>query len=223
MAQTEKLTGLVTVATSNTRERVFSAILAANGKQALVEDIDQAFAELTAEADTGYESLRTYSDCVREFTVQADASGAIVESVASIDELPSLMERLIKRPSERLAVAQQSALQNMHLSVELSDMKTATWGLACASAAIAETGTVAVDGREVASELLFLVEYLVLVVPKVAIVARQEQVWRLHNIKSQQRPRAMHLITGPSRTADVEQTLQVGAHGPRQLYVVIVE
>jgi len=36
-------------------------------------------------------------------------------------------------------------------------------------------------------------------------------------------PRAVNFITGPSRTADVEQTIQLGAHGPRRLHVILLE
>jgi L-lactate dehydrogenase complex protein LldG len=35
-------------------------------------------------------------------------------------------------------------------------------------------------------------------------------------------PRAVNLITGPSRSADIEQTLLLGAHGPRRLHVILV-
>jgi len=48
-----------------------------------------------------------------------------------------------------------------------------------------------------------------------------EQAWQALGIASGSGARAVHLITGPSRTADVEQTLQVGAHGPRELLVVM--
>jgi L-lactate dehydrogenase complex protein LldG len=36
-------------------------------------------------------------------------------------------------------------------------------------------------------------------------------------------PRTVNLITGPSRTGDIEQRIQLGAHGPRRLHVVLVE
>jgi L-lactate dehydrogenase complex protein LldG len=36
-------------------------------------------------------------------------------------------------------------------------------------------------------------------------------------------PRAVNFITGPSRTGDIEQRIELGAHGPRRLHIVIVD
>jgi L-lactate dehydrogenase complex protein LldG len=35
-------------------------------------------------------------------------------------------------------------------------------------------------------------------------------------------PRAVILVSGPSRTGDIEQTIVLGAHGPRRLHIVLV-
>jgi len=36
-------------------------------------------------------------------------------------------------------------------------------------------------------------------------------------------PRTVNFVTGPSRTADIEQTILMGAHGPRRLHIIIRE
>ena len=35
-------------------------------------------------------------------------------------------------------------------------------------------------------------------------------------------PRTVNTITGPSRTGDIEQTIELGAHGPRRMHIVVV-
>jgi L-lactate dehydrogenase complex protein LldG len=35
-------------------------------------------------------------------------------------------------------------------------------------------------------------------------------------------PRALNLVSGPSRTADIEQTVTLGAHGPYRVHVILV-
>lgn len=54
------------------------------------------------------------------------------------------------------------------------------------------------------------------------VVAHYEDAWSLLRALPGGMPRATNLISGPSRTADVEQTIQLGAHGPRRVHVIIV-
>lgn len=93
-----------------------------------------------------------------------------------------------------------------------------------AFAGVAETGTLVLlsgDGRPTSH--LFLPDDHVVLLDAARIVRHQEEAWTLLRTTPEEFPRAVNLITGPSKTADVEQTVQYGAHGPRRLHVVIVE
>lgn len=57
------------------------------------------------------------------------------------------------------------------------------------------------------------------------IVGTYEEVWaRLREWEGNgNMPRTFLWVTGPSRTGDIEQTIQLGAHGPRRLHIVLVD
>jgi hypothetical protein len=93
-------------------------------------------------------------------------------------------------------------------------------GIVAAKAGIAETGAVAISSKDVPSGLLFLCEELIVMLAVEEIIPLQDDLWRQFPMGN---CRALHLIGGPSRTADVEQTLQVGAHGPRRVQLWLVE
>lgn len=95
-------------------------------------------------------------------------------------------------------------------------------GLAVAFCGIAETGSVMLlSGPESPTSLNFLPDDFLCLLPDSRIVPRLEDAWALLRAERGSLPRATNLITGPSRTADVEQTIQLGAHGPRRLHVLL--
>lgn len=88
-----------------------------------------------------------------------------------------------------------------------------------AVAGIAETGTcVLLSGEKNATTLNFLPETHVVLLKKHDIHNYYEDVLNLLSIHP---PRTINFITGPSRTADIEQKIQLGAHGPKNLHVVV--
>ena len=92
-----------------------------------------------------------------------------------------------------------------------------------AFAAIAETGSlVMLSGPGHPTSLNFLPDDHIVVLRASQVVAHMEDVWALLRARDGGMPRTVNIITGPSRTADVEQTIQLGAHGPRRLHVVLV-
>ena len=96
-------------------------------------------------------------------------------------------------------------------------------GLAVAYCGIAETGSlVMLSGLDSPTTLNFLPDDFLCVLDEKRIVPRMEDAWALMREEHRDMPRSTNIITGPSRTADVEQTIQLGAHGPRRLHVLLL-
>lgn len=95
---------------------------------------------------------------------------------------------------------------------------------------IAETGTLmlpAAPDRPTTLNLLCDTEIVVLRASR--IVGAYEEAWdilrseRTDPISGGFMPRNVMLVTGPSRSADIESTLELGAHGPRRVHVVLID
>ena len=123
----------------------------------------------------------------------------------------------------RLAVMPwgETALELAHGASDGHDLN----GASAAFAGVAETGTLALcSGPDNPTTINFLPDNHIVVVFAGDIVADYESVW--NNLRARcgkgAMPRTLNFITGPSRSADIEQTLLLGAHGPRRLHIVMV-
>ena len=93
-----------------------------------------------------------------------------------------------------------------------------------AFAAIAETGTLMLPSApDRPTTLNLLTDTEIVVLRASRLVGAYEEAWDLLREELGAMPRTVMLVTGPSRSADIEQTLELGAHGPRQLNVVLIE
>lgn len=95
-------------------------------------------------------------------------------------------------------------------------------------AAIAETGTLMlVSGEATPTTLNFLPDTHIVVLRAHQVVAGYEDGWDLLRQRAEggplALPRVVNFITGPSRTGDIEQKIELGAHGPRRLHVILVD
>jgi len=92
-----------------------------------------------------------------------------------------------------------------------------------AFAGIAETGTLFLhSGPSSPTTPNFLPENHIVVLRTSQIVGPYEDAWDLLRHAGKM-PRTVNMITGPSRTGDIEQTIMLGAHGPRRLHIIIVD
>jgi L-lactate dehydrogenase complex protein LldG len=95
-------------------------------------------------------------------------------------------------------------------------------------AAVAETGTLMLTSSEgTPTTLNFLPDTHIVVLRAGQVVASYEDGWDLLRAQATDKlwglPRTVNFITGPSRTGDIEQRIELGAHGPRRLHVILVD
>lgn len=88
---------------------------------------------------------------------------------------------------------------------------------------IAETGTLMLlSGPQTPPTVSLLPETHIALLPMTRLVAHMEDGWDLLRAEPGNIPRAINFVSGPSRTADIEQTVTLGAHGPYRVHIVLV-
>ena len=94
-----------------------------------------------------------------------------------------------------------------------------------AFAGVAETGTLVLTSGAPSPTLLnFLPETHIVVVDAKDLAGTYEELWaRLKAQYGATMPRTLNLVTGPSRSGDIEQTILMGAHGPKRLHIILVD
>lgn len=167
-------------------------------------------------------------DLAGRFVARISARSASVARIASHADIGRAVREFlaVHGLTPRLAVA--PALRELswpadfalHLGKARPDETTA---VTPCFAAIAESGSlVLLSGPDTPTTLNFVPDNHIVIVAAGQLVAHPEDVWARLARRPGGMPRTVNLIAGPSRTADVEQTIQLGAHGPRRLHVLLV-
>jgi L-lactate dehydrogenase complex protein LldG len=97
-------------------------------------------------------------------------------------------------------------------------------GITMAQAAIAETGTLVLEAETERHRLVSLLPpvHIAIVYARNIVLTIGDALSQLRGNESEPMSRAITFITGPSRTADIELTLTVGVHGPKELHVIVI-
>jgi L-lactate dehydrogenase complex protein LldG len=173
------------------------------------------------------------------FQAMAEEVAATVTHLASLDDVPAAVADYLAQhnlPSDMVVTEdpeldpipwQQRPTLTPRKGVATGDDLVGVTG---AFAAVAETGTLMlVSGAGMATRNNFLPDNHIVVLRADQIVPSYEEGWeRLRALKTLTdgkftMPRTVNFITGPSRTADIELKIELGAHGPRRLHILIVD
>ena len=208
------------------REAIFARIRAATGG-----DAGDAPERLAARP-TGPRPARAADDPVERFAAEARAAGGTVSGPVPAEDVPAavaewlvaenLPARLAASPDPALDRFPWSARPLLTLERRRAEPEDRVALTPC-FAGVAETGTLAMlSGPERPVTLNFLPEAHIALVSTRDLVGAYEDMWARMRAAGAT-PRAVNLITGPSRSADIGQELRLGAHGPRKLHIVLVD
>ena len=224
------------------RDAILGSIHRSLGRGPLDEAARAAVDERMAKPTPNLVPARTdisQDERVALFTSMAEAVFATVDRVSGADAVPGAVADYLAQHNlpPAMVMAPDPALdaypwgERPMLAIRRDRAEEADRvGVTGAVMGFAETGTLMMtSGPDHPSTLNFLPETHIVVLPAEKIGGAYEEGWAHLRAEAAQdgkggfMPRTVNLVTGPSRTADIEQTIALGAHGPRRLHIVIVE
>ena len=156
------------------------------------------------------------------FCAMASQFGATVTQVDDYKKVPAEIRMGADQRLQKAGWTSEKNLEVRHGASDGGDLA----GVSHALAGIAETGTLAlISGQDNPTTINFLPEHHIVVLKASDIRGDMESVWTMVR-KTQgkgEMPRVVNLVTGPSRSGDIEQTILLGAHGPRALHIIVVD
>jgi L-lactate dehydrogenase complex protein LldG len=168
------------------------------------------------------------------FAQMVEAAAGTAEILPDASQVPAAVAALLRRynlpmqirrgDDPRLAGLPWDTQRQLDVTTGASDGHQLV-SVSHAFAGVAETGTlVMASGPDNPTTLNFLPDTHIVVVDAKDVAGDYESVWQRvrETFGIAALPRAINMITGPSRSADIAQILILGAHGPRRLHVLVV-
>jgi L-lactate dehydrogenase complex protein LldG len=223
---------------SGPRDQVLGAIRGALGRRELpqpaIAALDRRLGQPTVNVVPERGRL-PLAERIELFVVEVERVNATTARLPDLDAVPAAVMSYLRQANlpanvraatdpllQAVPWSREPLLQIGHGRAQADDLVS----VSAAFAGVAETGTLMlVSDAQNPVTLNFLPEHHIVVLPTARIIGAYEEAWqRLRGVLGNRRmPRAVNWITGPSRTADIEQTLLLGAHGPKQLHILLVD
>ncbi len=209
------------------RDEILRSIREANSRAEAAADRQSVLARIDARRRGPMPAMDW--DPVARFRERCVAMMSTVADAASLADVPSAVAAYVRDKSLPLAGACWPEFAHLDwrgagLSVAArpsnGDDKLGVTGVFCG---IAENGTLMLlSGQDTHATTSLLPENHIAIVPAARIVRAMEDGWDLLRREQGKMPRQVNFVSGPSRTADIEMTLVLGAHGPFRVHVIIV-
>ncbi len=164
-----------------------------------------------------------FDDPVSKFTEMLEAVGGRLHLVSSAAQVQEILDTLPEfAGAKRIASFVPDAVVGNFDACSVDDphlLESVDWVIAPGEFMVAENGAIWIDGQRLPHRvLLFIAQYQAIVVPRNQIVHNLHEAYRRIG---DPKPGFGVFVSGPSKTADIEQSLVLGAHGCRSLQVFL--
>lgn len=179
---------------------------------------------------------------IEQFTMNFQAAGGYVVRLASMEKAKLAIIDIVQSLGvNRIIHQDQPELHALHLSDELSEAQISAWntdsreswkaaaaaadlGIVLADAAAAYTGSLTVlSSKEKGRSVSLLPTSLIVILPVERLKTRLGEILiQFDQSARKDLPAGIHFISGPSRSADIENDLTIGVHGPGIVHVLII-
>jgi L-lactate dehydrogenase complex protein LldG len=212
------------------RDNILNRIRTQSGKQGATTtaELDSARAHI-ARRERGPLPSIAHENPLQRFISECDRLKSTVETVADKKDIPQALARYLSQNSlKQRAVGWPSLVDLDWASAGIEyENRLANGddlvGVTDCFCAIGETGTLLLLSSPTTPKLhALLPETHICIVSQSRIVATMEDAFQLLRHEKGELPRATFFVSGPSRTADIEQTIVIGAHGPYRVHVIII-
>ncbi len=212
------------------RDNILARIRKLQGRDAITSEAELAQVRAAiAEHRIGPRPAMPWTDGVQRFKEQCARLLSTHDEIASLDALPAACARYLQAQS--LSAQVVGWPEFAHLDWHGAGVGYASRpanasdasGITGSFCAIAETGSLLLLGSAATPKATALLpDTHIAVLRKERIVRTMEDAFALMRQEVGEPPRSTFFVSGPSRTADIEQTIVIGAHGPYRVHIILV-
>ena len=212
------------------RENILARIRGNSGKNGLTtaQELINARAVISARTRGPLPTFAQHEP-VSHFIEECDRLKTTVAEVHAIEDVPAEIARYLsseKLENKLAGWAEFATLGWGKANIEFANRAANAndlVGLTGCFCGIGETGTLLLLGALATPKVTALLpETHICVLKKSRIVPTMEDAFQLMRDEIGEPPRATFFVSGPSRTADIEQTIVIGAHGPYRVHIVLI-
>ncbi len=166
-----------------------------------------------------------YPDPVAQFAGVLTGIGGDFVRVGNVDELNRRLDELPVYRDARQTVSLVGGVGRTNIDwtgiADPHELETVDFAILPGEFGVAENGAIWLSDRAVRHRALpFIVQHLALIITPASIVHNMHQAYERLELGGAE---FGVFIAGPSKTADIEQSLVIGAHGPRSLTVFCID